>query len=254
MYNMFGMLGAAGGVVYFFGLAFSIWMIIDCVRNRRETYWIWIMLISGGLGALVYFFVYYFDASVFFRGAIRRHNLKNHVRELEAKVYHIDNAYHRTKLGDAYREQKRYREAEKQYRAALEHDPKCFDAKARLGCVLMDQDKAAEALPFLEEAVTENADYEYGDLAWHAAKCAMMLGDMDAARYWYERLLEKYTYPKARIEYATLLNQMGEREQAVALLRKLVIEGRHVPPHQARAERRNMRRAQNMLKEHGVKV
>lgn len=244
--------GGVGGVILgifsLAALAFTIWMIADCVRSGRDFYWIWIMLLFWGIGALVYFFAYYVDGSKVFRGVIRRYNLKQQARELEGRVHNIDNAYHRTKLGDAYRDLKRLDKAAESYRAALKHDPKALDACAHLACVLVEQGKFEEAKPLLLEALEENPHYEYGDLLLHAAHCAIGLNDMETAHTCYGEITKKYTYPRARIEYAELLNRTGDHDEAVALLKRVVADGLHAPRYQARAERRNLRRARALLR------
>ena len=52
----------SGWLAAVFGLgvfAFSAWMAIDCWHNGRESYWIWLIFITGGFGAVIYFLTQY---------------------------------------------------------------------------------------------------------------------------------------------------------------------------------------------------
>ena len=51
-----------GGLISLAGLAFWIWMIVDCARNEtsegsQKVIWILVILLANLLGALIYFFV-----------------------------------------------------------------------------------------------------------------------------------------------------------------------------------------------------
>src|SRR6266436_6995455 len=43
-------LGAVLGTLLF---ALQIWMIVDCLRNGNELYWIWVILVLGPIGVLI---------------------------------------------------------------------------------------------------------------------------------------------------------------------------------------------------------
>ena len=48
---------------------------------------------------------------------------RKRIKELQAQIHHLDNAYHHFQLGDVYFQRGKLAEAEKCYRAALERDP-----------------------------------------------------------------------------------------------------------------------------------
>ena len=47
---------------------------------------------------------------------------RKRIKELQAQIHHLDNAYHHFQLGDVYFQRGKLAEAEKCYRAALERD------------------------------------------------------------------------------------------------------------------------------------
>ncbi|MBI3737190.1 hypothetical protein HY256_11855, partial [Candidatus Sumerlaeota bacterium] len=47
---LFHLLFWGGSIYSLLALIFTVWMIVDCVRNGREYYWIWLMLVFWGPG------------------------------------------------------------------------------------------------------------------------------------------------------------------------------------------------------------
>src|SRR5580693_4904020 len=111
---------------------FQIWMLVHALRNRE---WIWalIIFIGSGLGALWYYMMVYRGSSSGAGGfELPGAQSRKHIRELKAKIHHIDNAYHHFQLGDVFFQKGKFAEAEKCYRAAMERDATDIDTRAHL--------------------------------------------------------------------------------------------------------------------------
>ncbi len=137
--------------------AFQVWMLIHAVRNRE---WLWavFILIGWGITALLYFFFVYRAAAP---SATRGFELpgaqsRKRIKELQAQIHHIGNAYHHFQLGDVYFQRGNLAEAEKCYRAALERDPKDIDSRAHLGQCLVRLNRPAEAGRFSKASCTRS--------------------------------------------------------------------------------------------------
>ncbi len=114
--------------------AFQVWMFIDAV-NRQE--WFWAVLIfsrASGCRYVLYFFLVYRAAPAGTQGfELPGARSRSRIKELQAKIHHLDNAYHHFQLGDVYFQKGAFAAAEKCYRAALEREPKDIDALGRDG-------------------------------------------------------------------------------------------------------------------------
>lgn len=117
---------------------FQLWMFIDAVRKGEWMWAVFIWLFPMLNAVLYYFFVYRSGPSSArgfeLPGAAKRQRIK----ELQAKIHHLDNAVHHFQLGDIYFRQGKFAPAEQSYRAALERDPKDIDARAELAEVVAD--------------------------------------------------------------------------------------------------------------------
>src|ERR1043165_9390804 len=87
---------------------------------------------------------------------------RKRIKELEAQIHHLDNAYHHFQLGDVYFQRGKFDKAEASYRAALERDPSDIDARAHLGQCLVRQKRFTDARPLLEGVMNEKPDHDYG--------------------------------------------------------------------------------------------
>ncbi len=229
-------------------LLFTIWMIVDCIRHGREWYWILIMVVFWGIGAVIYFFVCKWGETGVHQKLRQRRRIKDEIQDLKTKIHHLDKAEHYAALGDLYQEQNHLAEAEQQYRAALARDAELWETAAHLGYVLLAQGKPDEAWTWLEAAVRRQPWAEYGRLLWEAARCQARRGQLDAARHLYRQLLTKHTYSEARLEYAEVLEKLGDRQGRTEVLQQLIAEAQHVPAFQRKQEAHWVRRAESMLR------
>src|SRR5678810_233060 len=141
---------------------FQLWMLIDAVRRRE---WVWALFIFVGweFAALWYYFAVFRASPSATRGfeLPGAHN-RRRIKELQAKIHHLDKAHHYSQLGDIYFQQGKLALAESCYRAALERDSQDIDTRAHLGQCLLRQKRPNEARPLLEGVIAENPKHDYG--------------------------------------------------------------------------------------------
>lgn len=239
-------------VISLLATAFTLWMIVDCIRSGNDWYWILLMLFFPFIGALIYYFVCKWGRTGFqTRWAARRHR-RDRIRELETKIHHLDKADHYAELGDIHREDGNWVEAARNYRAALERDPDLHEAHARLGYVLLAQGKPDEAWPLLQAVLQKDPALDYGELLWKAAQCQAARGRLAEAGELYRQLLSRHTYSQARLEYAQVLEKLGELRASTDVLKQLIAEARHVPKFQRQQEARWVKQAESILRSRGV--
>ena len=225
--------------------AFTIWMLIHAIRNRE---WIWALfiLIGSGLSAILYYiFVYRESAPSGFElpGAQSRAR----VRELQAKIHHLDNAYHHFQLGDIYFQRGKFAEAEKCYRAALERDPKDIDARAHLGQCLVRLNRPAEARPLLEGVMNEKPEHDYGYTMMALAETLTALGEPDNALLYWQHITQNHSYPRAKVQLAELYAARNQPDAARAELKDVLSDDSHAPAFQRARDRVWVHRAKSLM-------
>jgi tetratricopeptide (TPR) repeat protein len=171
---------------------FQLWMLVDAAR-RREWIWLVFMLIFPGLTTLFYFFLVYRGAPTTQGFELPGANERRTIKELEAKIHHLDKAHHYSQLGDVYFQQGKLAKAETCYRAAMERDSEDLDTRSHLGQCLLRQKKLPEARALLEGVVAENANHEYGHTMMALAETLAALGETDAAINMWRQVTESHS-------------------------------------------------------------
>jgi len=235
---------------------FQFWMLVDAIRRQQ---WIWAIFIgfslfiwkSWGLSAILYYFLVYRqyasgpDFSGFeLPGAVDRRRIK----DLEAKIHHLDNAQHHLELADIYFQQGKLDKAQIEYEAAYERDKDDPDIQAHLGQCLLRLGKAQEAYDLLHKVASEDPKHDYGFTMMALAETHMKLGSNDSAIQLWEMVLENHSYPRARVQLAELYIQKNELQKAKGILEETLSDEEHSPEFQRRKDRVWISRAKSLLR------
>jgi len=227
---------------------FWLWMLIDALRNRE---WIWALFIfiGSGLGAVWYYFTVYRGSTSASSGfELPGAQSRKHIRQLKAKIHHIDNAYHHFQLGDVYFQQGKFADAEKSYRAALERDATDIDTRAHLGQCLLRLKRPAEAKPLLKAVCRENFKHDFGYSLMAYAETLAALNETDAALGVWQHVVEHHSYPRAKVQLADLYIAKKQFALARAQLNDVVNDDSHAPTFQRKRDRVWIKRARAALK------
>ena len=227
---------------------FQLWMLVHALRNRE---WIWacFIFIGSGLGALWYYFsVYRGSASATSGFELPGAQSRKRIKELQAQIYHLDNASHHFQLGDVYFQRGKLADAEKCYRAALERDSQDIDTRAHLGQCLLRQKKYAEARPLLEGVLREKPEHDYGHTMMALAETLTALGETDNAMLYWQHITQSHSYPRAKVQLAGLYLVKNQPDLARAQLKDVLNDDVHAPAFQRKRDRLWIRRARRMMR------
>jgi hypothetical protein len=245
--ELIGSLSLVTGPVSLLVTAFSIWMFIDAIR-REEWIWAVFIFIGCGLSAVFYYFAVYRNTPSATRGfELPGAHDRRRIKELEAKIHHLDKAHHHSQLGDIYFQQGKLAKAEACYRAALERDPQDIDTRAHFGQCLLRAKRPAEARPLLEGVVAQDPKHDYGHSLMAYAETLGALGESDRALPMWKQVTEQHSYPRARVQLAELLIANNDHEAAQTTLREVIADDPHAPAFQRSRDRVWVRRAHSLL-------
>lgn len=234
-------------------LLFQIWMLVDAIR-KEEWMWAVFIFLFPLLNAILYYFMVYRAArSTATRGfelpgAVQRGQIK----DLQAKIHHLDKGHHHAQLGDIYFEQGKLAEAEKSYRAAFEREPQDIDIRAHLGQCLIRTGKTQEALALLEDVCRADPRHEYGYSMMALAEALTASGNIDRAIDAWRAVLSNHSYARAKVQLAELYAQKGKIAEARSELAEVVADDAHIPKFQRKRERVWVARAKALLKKIGT--
>src|SRR5262249_47633866 len=103
------------GLFYPWGFVLQALAILHFIRRRPDTYWLWIILIGGGLGALVYIVVEVVPDASLLRSAYEAIGPRRRIRDLEAAVLDNPAVGNLEELADQYLDDGRFARARELY-------------------------------------------------------------------------------------------------------------------------------------------
>ena len=88
------------GLFYPYGIVLQAIAILHFSRRRPDTYWLWIILMGGGLGSLVYIFVEMVPDARLLHGAYQVFPRRKRIKALEAMILDNPSIGNYEELGD----------------------------------------------------------------------------------------------------------------------------------------------------------
>ncbi len=228
---------------------FQLWMLVHAVRERE---WVWALFIFVGWGlvALWYYFTVYSGSAAATRGfELPGAQSRMRIKELQAKIHHLDDAYHHFQLGDIYFQRGKFAAAEPCYRAALARNATDIDTQAHLGQCLLRLKRPAEARPLLDAVCRENLKHDYGYSLMAYAETLTALQETEAALKLWQHVVENHSYPRAKVQLAELYLARQQPDLARTELEDVLQDDVHAPAFQRKRDRVWIRRARSLRRQ-----
>jgi hypothetical protein len=233
---------------YKFGIVFQVLALVHFMRRRPDNYWIWVIFIGGGLGALAYIV-----AEVIPDLGLLRHSLvvfshRKRIKALEVMVLDNPSAGNYEELADLYLEQNKFQIAKECYDRAISSrtdSPDPFYRRALCEIALNDFSSAAADL---EHVIQKDPNYDYQRAAGLLAHAWANSGRQEQALALFEQVTRTSTLSETQYNYARLLAEQGKLVEARTWVQKIAQKKATMPRYLKRRERPWLRRAAAMLK------
>src|SRR5215471_18666304 len=102
-----------------YGLILQAIAIVHFIRRRPDGYWLWIIFIGGGLGAMIYIAAEVVPDVSLLRQSIRIASHRRPIKQLETIILDNPSAGNLEELADLYMERKKYARAKQLYDRAI---------------------------------------------------------------------------------------------------------------------------------------
>jgi hypothetical protein len=235
------------GLFYPYGIFLQALAILHFVRRRPDTFWLWIILMGGGLGALVYIAVEVLPDARLLHSAYQVFPRRKRIRQLEGLIVDNPSVGNIEELGDLYLDDKQYQKARECFDRVIgrtdEIDPLYHRALAFVG--LDDMEAAAGDLA---QVVARDPRYDYQRAAGLYAHTLARLGRRDEAEALFTSVLETSTLSETQYNYAAFLAATGRSAEAKAMADKILRKKATMPDYIKRRERPWFRRAMLLKK------
>lgn len=228
MFNFGGFFGIGGILV--------IAAIIHFIRKRPDFYWLWIILLLGPIGALIYLAVEALP-ELTDPGAFRFVRRGSRKRELEAAIMENPSAGNYEELGQIYIDEERWAKAKDAYDRAISSRTDSVDPFYRRGVAETELGQFEAAVPDLERTVAEDPRYDFQRAGGLLAYAYWKTGQMERAAQMFAAVTRTSTLTETQYHYAEFLAAQGKKAEARQLLEGILAKRRTMPGFQKRRER-----------------
>jgi hypothetical protein len=192
------------GLNYSYGIALQAIAILHFVRRRPETYWLWIILFFGGIGALIYIVVEVIPDAGLLRGTFQVFPRRKRIKQLEGLILDNPSIGNYEELGDLYLDDAQFARARECFDRVLAKMESIDPFYRRALCEIALNDFAAAAGD-LEQVITRDPKYDYQRAAGLRAHVLAKLGQRDSADALFAETLQTSTLSETQYNYACFL-------------------------------------------------
>jgi hypothetical protein len=240
-----------GSLPFFFaswwGFILQAVAIVHFIRRRPDTYWLFIILIGGWLGALVYILVEVVPDAGLLTTSFQAFPRRRRIHELERAILDNPSAGNYEELGLLYLDDRNFARARACYDKAISSRTDHADPFYRRGVAEIELGDFTAAVPDLERAVTADPNYDFHRAKGLLAHAYAQTGQADKAEPLFLQATKISTNSETYYHYALFLQSQGRTEEARKWAQNILDKKPTMPGYLRRRERPWFRKAQALL-------
>jgi len=241
-------MGILSGLFWPWGVLLQAAAIVHFIRRRPDTYWIFVIIFLGPLGALIYIFAEVLPDFGLLRQSFKAFPRRKRIAQLNLEIRDNPSTGNFEELGDLLMDEGKLDAARAAYDKAIAARSNTLDCFYRRGvCALLLGDAFA-ALPDLEMTVQKDPGHDFHRAAGLLAHAYAETGQADKADATFRRAVELSTLSETYLNYADFLSNQGRNAEARQWAQKVLDKKPTMPGYLRRRERPWFRRANAILR------
>jgi hypothetical protein len=241
-------MGSLVSLLYPWGLILQGVAILHFIRRRPEFYWLWIIIVFGPLGALIYILMEVVPDLGLLRQSFEVFPRRKRIRLLEATVLDNPSAGNYEELGDLYLEEGKFAQARACYDKAISPRADLPDPFYRRGIAEIELGDFAAAVSDLEKVISREPKYDSYRAAGLLAHAYAKMGDTENAARLFEHATHMSTASEIYYHYALFLSSQQRTGEAREWAERILAKKPTMPNYLRRRERPWFSRANALLK------
>ena len=223
--------------------------IVHFIRRRPDWYWLWIILIGGGLGAVVYIAVEVLPDFGLLRQSFKVFPRRRRIRELEAIILDNPAPGNYEELADLLLEEKKYARARECFDKSISARTDSPDPFYRRSICEIELQDFPAAVADLERVVNKDPKYDFYRASGLLAHAYANTGDAQKADALFRQTVQISTLSETYLNYAEFLRSQGRNAEAREWTQRVLAKKPTLPSYLRRRERPWFRRAKGLLKQ-----
>jgi len=242
-------MGALTHLFYPWGLFLQAAAIIHFIRRRPDTYWLYIILFLGPIGALVYLFAEVLPDAGLLNQSFKGISRGKRVRALELAILDNPSAGNFEELGELLMESGNLQLARDAFDKAIAARSDTLDTFYHRGVCAILLGDAAGALPDLEKVVSKDPSHDFYRAGGLLAQAYALTGQKEKSEALFRQVTITSTLSETYLNFADLLASEGRTTEARQWAQKVLDKEPTMPSYLRRRERPWSRRARKTLKQ-----
>jgi hypothetical protein len=241
-------MGFLNYLLYPWGFLLQGIAIVHFIRRRPDTYWIFIILFLGPLGAIIYLLVEALPDLGLLGQSFKVFPRRKRIGELRSAIRDNPSAGNYEELGNLYMDDGQLEAARDAFDKAIAARADTPDPFYRRGVCAILLGDAGGALPDLERVVSKEPDYDFQRAGGLLAHAYAQTGQKEKAEALFRQVTITSTLSETYLNFAELLASEGRNAEAREWAQKVLDKKPNMPGYLRRRERPWFRRASEMLK------
>jgi hypothetical protein len=233
---------------YPWGLLLMVAAIIHFVRRRPEGYWLWVIIVLGPLGAIIYIVMEVLPDFGLLRQSFEVFPRRKRIRALEAAILDNPSVGNFEELGDLYLDDQKFARAQECYDRAIALRGHSDDARYRRGIAKLELGDFAGAVPDLEHVTGADPKYDRHRAAGLLAHAYANAGQAEQADELFRTVTQLSTQSETYYNYASFLASQQRLDEARTWAQTLLSKKPTMPRYLRRRERPWFRKAVALIK------
>lgn len=241
-------MGLLNHLLYPWGFLLQGIAIVHFIRRRPDTYWIFIILFLGPLGAIIYLFVEALPDLGLLGQSFKVFPRRKRIGELRSAIRDNPSAGNYEELGNLYMDDGQLEAAREAFDRAIAARADTPDPFYRRGVCAILLGDAGAALPDLERVVSKEPDYDFQRAAGLLAHAYAQTGQKEKAEALFRQVTITSTLSETYLNFSEFLASEGRNTEAREWAQKVLDKKPNMPGYLRRRDRPWFRRANEILK------
>jgi hypothetical protein len=236
------------GLFYPYGMILQALAIVHFMRRRPDTYWLFIIIIGGFVGALAYILVEVIPDLGLLRGTFEVFPRRKRIKALQYAILDNPSAGNYEELGDLYLEDQQFARAREALDRVIAMRTDSVDPFYRRALAAIALNDFEAAVADLEEVTRRDPKYDYHRAAGLLAHCLGKVGRREDAHRMFADVTRISTLSETQYLYASFLAADGQPAEARVWAERILAKKPTLPAYIRRRERPWFRKASALLR------
>jgi hypothetical protein len=234
---------------YPWGLLLQAAALIHFIRRRPDTYWLYIIVFLGPIGALIYLFAEVLPDLGLLNDSFKGISRGKRINTLELAIRDNPSAGNFEELGELLMENGQLQAARTAFNSAIAARSNTLETYYHRGVCAVLLGDAAAALPDLEMVIAKEPSHDFNRAPALLAQAYALTGQKEKAESLFRKVTVTSTLSETYLNFADLLAAEGRSAEAREWAQKVLDKEPTMPRYLRRRERPWSRRARKILKQ-----